>query len=246
MHYPVCFHLGSASISAHLVFELLSYTVGYQLYVWQRSKTADRISDEHRVWIFIGAAAGAFLGSHLMGVLERPDEWSEFSFIYFISNKTVLGGFLGGLIGVELTKKVIGVTASSGDLMTYPILAGLFIGRIGCHLAGLEDGTHGLPSALPWAMDFGDGILRHPVNLYEMAFLAALAGFIYLSDHRGGGLPDGMRFKLFMIGYLIWRFAADWLKPVYFWPIGLTTIQIGCVLGWVYYGLDYLKNRRTS
>ena len=30
------------------------------------------------------------------------------------------------------------------------------VGRIGCFLSGLPDGTYGLPSSLPWAIDLGD------------------------------------------------------------------------------------------
>ena len=94
--------------------------------------------------------------------------------LFFMANKTVLGGFIGGLVGVELTKKAINVHTSSGDLMVFPILLGLIIGRIGCHLEGLEDGTFGKPTTLPWGIDFGDGIARHPTNLYEIIFLIIL------------------------------------------------------------------------
>jgi prolipoprotein diacylglyceryltransferase len=235
MHFPVEFTIGSAHFPAHLIFEMLAYTLGYRLYVWLRKRAADPISDENRWWIFIGAAAGALFGSHVLGVLERPEELTHFSLPYFLANKTVLGGFLGGLFGVELTKKLLGVSVSSGDLMTYPIMLGLAIGRIGCHLAGLTDGTHGLPANLPWSVDFGDGIPRHPVNLYEILVLGLLAGVIYSLEKRDGGLQDGDRFKIFMIGYLLWRFFAEWLKPVCFLSIGLTTIQLAALGGLLYY-----------
>jgi prolipoprotein diacylglyceryltransferase len=137
---------------------------------------------------------------------------------------------------VEIAKKIIGVSVSSGDLMTFPLILGLAVGRLGCHLAGLEDGTHGSPSTLPWAVDFGDGVPRHPVNLYEIVFLATLAGFVFFLEKRGTHmLTDGARFKIFLIGYLLWRFFAEWLKPVYFLPIGLSAIQLACLAGLFYY-----------
>ncbi|MBK8556999.1 MAG: prolipoprotein diacylglyceryl transferase [Lewinellaceae bacterium] len=218
----------------HLLFEMLAFALGYQLYAYQRKRSVDVISDEHRLWIFIGAAAGALLGSHLLGILERPEEWHQLSLIYWLSNKTVVGGFLGGLIGVETTKKLLGIHRSSGDLMTYPILLGLFIGRLGCHVSGLSDGTLGLPSALPWAVDFGDGIRRHPVNLYEMLFIAALALFLYFREQK---IPfqDGQKFKVFLIAYLFWRFFVEWLKPAYYFPFGLSSIQLACLAGLFYY-----------
>ncbi len=219
---------------AHLLFEMLAYTLGYQLYLRLRNRSQDRISDEHRNWIFLGAAAGAFLGSHLLGILERPAELSKLNLQFFFANKTVLGGFLGGLIGVETTKKLLGVTHSSGDLMTYPILLALIVGRIGCHFAGLTDGTQGLPGSLPWAVDFGDGLPRHPMNLYEIAYLAGLALLIFFLE-KNRPLADGLRFKIFLIGYLLWRFFSEWLKPAWFFPFGLSTIQLAALAGLFYY-----------
>lgn len=235
MHYPFDIPLGgSVRLPIHLVCEMLAYTLAYRYYLYLRTRRPDPISDENRVWIFVGAATGALFGSHLLGILERPAELSQLDLVQWMANKTVVGGFLGGLIGVESTKKIIGVRVSSGDLMTYPILLGLVIGRIGCHLAGLPDGTQGLPTTLPWAVDFGDGIPRHPVNLYEIVFLAALA-FLIRNRERQGALPNGLRFKIFLIGYLIWRFFVEWLKPVYFFPFGLSTIQLAALAGLFYY-----------
>lgn len=234
MHYPLEWHFGTRAVPAHLVFEMLAYTLGYRLYVWQRARSADPISDENRWWIFIGAAAGALLGSHTLGVLEHPERLAHLNLFVWMGNKTIVGGLLGGLAGVEITKKIIGVAVSSGDLMTYPLLFGLAVGRLGCHLAGLEDGTHGLPSALPWAVDFGDGIPRHPVNLYEIGWLAVLAVVIFRLENSIR-LADGARFKFFLIGYLLWRFFAEWLKPVYVFSFGLSAIQIACLAGLFYY-----------
>jgi len=38
-----------------------------------------------------------------------------------------------------------------------PLAVGIAVGRIGCFLTGLDDHTYGLPTTLPWAVDFGDG-----------------------------------------------------------------------------------------
>ncbi|MFN0216236.1 MAG: prolipoprotein diacylglyceryl transferase [Saprospiraceae bacterium] len=242
MHYPLEFHFGSAKIPAHLIFEMLAYTMGYRLYVWQRARSQDLISDEGRMWIFLGAAAGALIGSHLLGILENPSYLEQLNWQVWLANKTIVGGLLGGLIGVEWTKKIIGVNTSSGDLMTYPLLFGLAVGRIGCHLAGLTDGTHGSPSSLPWALDFGDGVPRHPVNLYEVVFLFGLAFFIFQKEKRVAhlegvphALPNGMLFKIFMVGYLLWRFSVEFIKPVWMLPIGISPIQLTALAGLLYY-----------
>ena len=248
MSYPFTLNIGDAHIHLHVFFEIMAYTVGFQYYLRLRKKSVDLISDDHRLWIFIGAAFGGFLGSHILGVLEKPIPPQYFNenntlsaFLYFMGNKTVLGGYLGGLIGVELTKKHLGVTTSSGDLMTFPLILSLIIGRVGCHLEGLEDGTFGNPTTWPTGIDFGDGFPRHPTNLYEISFLIIIwLSIVYVEkktppDLSGQALSNGRRFKFFLISYLIFRFFTEFLKPAYVHPIGLSSIQIAALGGLFYY-----------
>jgi prolipoprotein diacylglyceryltransferase len=240
LSYPLEIGFGAFHLPAHLLFEMLAYIVGYRMYVRHRAQIHDPISDENRAWIFIGAAGGAFFGSHLLGVFERPAELYRLNWLILLDNKTIVGGLLGGLAGVEATKKIIGVHVSSGDLMAYPLIVALALGRLGCHFAGLADGTHGLPSALPWAVDFGDGVPRHPVNLYEIFILSVIALVLWQLE-KNKPLPDGMRFKIFLIAYLVWRFFVEWLKPVWWFPFGLTSIQLACVAGLVYYRKTWIS-----
>ncbi|WP_114937187.1 prolipoprotein diacylglyceryl transferase [Mucilaginibacter endophyticus] len=244
MHFPVNIPLGRSSIPVHFVCETLSYFLGYQYYAWLRKHTADKISAHHRLIIFIGAATGAFIGSHLIGVFENPALlFSQFSIIYFMSNKTIVGGMLGGLIGVELTKKQLDVTASSGDLMVYPLILAMVIGRTGCFLAGLEDGTYGVASNLPWAIDFGDGIRRHPTNLYEIIFWLMLWVMLKLIE-RKRQFADGARFKVFMTSYLIFRLLVEFIKPDYFFSFGLSVIQLVSIAGILYYYKVFLDPKK--
>jgi phosphatidylglycerol---prolipoprotein diacylglyceryl transferase len=227
-------------IHLHLIFEILAYSIGYRFYVFLRKKSHDLISDEGRLWIFIGAAAGAFLGSHILGILENPSQWNQLNLIYFMGNKTIVGGLLGGLVGVELTKKFIGVTTSSGDLMTFPIILALSIGRIGCFAEGLEDGTFGIATTLPWGINFGDGFYRHPTQLYEIIFLIILGFSLFLLE-KNVVLLNGSRFKLLMISYLTFRFLIEFIKPNEFYSIGICSIQIACIFGLLYYWKAWLK-----
>ena len=41
------------------------------------------------------------------------------------------------------------------------------------------DNTYGTPTSLPWAINFGDGIPRHPTQLYEVAFLLLLIPILF-------------------------------------------------------------------
>ncbi|TWR25299.1 prolipoprotein diacylglyceryl transferase [Mucilaginibacter achroorhodeus] len=243
MHFPLNISLGKGQIPVHFVCETLAYFIGYRYYSYLRQKTHDKISANHRLIIFVGAAAGAFFGSHIVGVLEHPELLSKFSLLYFMGNKTIVGGLLGGLIGVEYTKKQIGVTASSGDLMVYPLILAMFIGRVGCFFAGLEDGTYGTASNLPWAIDFGDGIRRHPTNLYEIIFWILLWGVLSFTEGKRQ-LADGARFKIFLSAYLVFRFLIEFIKPNYVFNFGLGVIQLVCIAGILYYYRVFIQPKK--
>ncbi len=233
LHFPFNIPLGKSYIPVHFVCETLAYFIGYRYYVYLRKNQYDTISSGDRLLIFIGAVLGALIGSHLVGVFENPTLF-KFNAIYLMGNKTIVGGFLGGLIGVETMKKRIRVTVSSGDLMVYPLIAAMIIGRIGCFLAGLDDGTYGKPANLPWAINFGDGVYRHPTNLYEILFWIVLWVFIAFSEKKAG-FTDGSKFKVFLSLYLVFRLLDEFIKPDYVFSFGLSVIQLVCIGGILYY-----------
>jgi phosphatidylglycerol:prolipoprotein diacylglycerol transferase len=228
----------------HLIFEICAFAVGYAYFQRLRAGQGDAIADEKRVWIIIGAAAGALLGSRFLGALEDPSliVWNWKALFTAFNNRTVVGGLLGGLIGVELTKKYIGVRSSSGDLFTYPLILGMMVGRVGCLLGGLEDNTYGTATDLPWGLDLGDGIKRHPTNVYEILWLGVIRIALIQVEMRWT-LADGARFKLFMVLYLLFRLAVEALKPQPILGFGLSSIQWACVMGLLYYFRVWLMPR---
>lgn len=240
MKFPVAFQIGASIIPLHAVLETLAFFIGFRYFLYLRKKKGDAIASPSRIWIIIGAIFGAVFGSRLVGSLERPYElfMTNHLFQYILSNKTVVGGFLGGLFGVELAKKIIGEKRSSGDLFVYPMILALIIGRFGCFSMGIYEETYGLPTRMPWGMDLGDEFSRHPVCLYEILFLAALwMGLRQLQ--KSLVLQNGSLFKLFMIFYLLFRLLLDFIKPHYTYGLGLSTIQLTCLAGLIYY-LPYI------
>ncbi len=127
--------------------------------------------------------------------------------------------------------------------MALPIIVGTAIGRIGCFLTGNEDHTVGLPTQLPWGVNFGDGP-RHPTQLYEILFLIVLGMFIvWLSrrPHREGDL-----FKCYFVAYLAFRFAVDFLKPEVRVFAGLSSIQLASLIALLYVIVDrHWESRRA-
>ncbi|MGJ7030335.1 prolipoprotein diacylglyceryl transferase [Niabella hirudinis] len=236
MEFPVYLHIGTHTILLHMVTEIVSFFIAFRFYRYLKKKQGDAITGINRLYILLGATMGALLGSRILGGLEDPLALaaSASPLRYFYMNKTVVGGFLGGLAGVEGMKKLIGEKQRSGDLYTYPIILGLVIGRIGCFSMGVHEETYGLPTALFTGMNLGDGLLRHPVALYEIIFLLLLVVLIRWISLRFP-VDSGALFKLFMMGYLLFRFLLDFIKPHYTWPVGLSSIQIACLLGLLYY-----------
>ena len=223
------------TINLHLVLEYVAFFAAYRYYVYLRDRTPDAISSSNRLSILVGAAIGAFLGSRLMGFLENPVfEFSISKMIYLFNLKTIMGGLFGGLLGVEIAKRRLGEKHSSGDLFTLPIIVGIFIGRIGCFLSGTNEFTYGTTTSYMTGMNLGDGLTRHPVALYELAFLAILF-FALKGFHRQHHPEPGLLFKLFMLSYFGFRFFIEFVKPNVFFLFGLSSIQWLCIACFVYY-----------
>ena len=236
MTFPLQLRLGSHSVSLHLFFETLGCFVGFRYFLHLRKRRPDTIPDANRTRIIIGATIGALLFSRLIGALEHPDTWfhSNYSLLYLYSNKTIVGALLGGLLMVEITKKLIHEKHSSGDLFTYPLILAMMIGRLGCFTSGITEETYGIGTTSMLGMDLGDGIPRHPVALYEIVFLGLL--WLALSAlERRVTLAEGYHFQLFMIAYLAFRFLLDFIKPHYSYLLGLGAIQLCCLAGLLYY-----------
>jgi phosphatidylglycerol---prolipoprotein diacylglyceryl transferase len=235
------------NINVHLFLEYLAFFVAYRYYVHLRKDRHDPISSENRLSIILGAGVGALVGSRLIGLLENPAALTATTnwILQLYTVKTIMGGLFGGLLGVEITKQIIGEEHSSGDLLTLPIIVGLFIGRIGCFLAGTNEFTYGTATSLYIGMDLGDGVQRHPIALYELLFLTVLFTLLKrLYDENT--LRPGYLFRFFMLSYFGFRFMIEFIKPNVFYFVGLSTIQWLCILCFVYYRKTIITTIRAN
>jgi len=237
MHFPVEINVMGHSIHAHQILELAGYAAGFTLYMVLRRRwpRGPALNAEQTAWIVVGAIFGALVGAKGLAWAESFSAyWAHIGdWHILIGGKTIVGAILGGWVGVEIAKRFLRIGHPSGDIYVFPTLLGMCIGRVGCFLEGLDDHTCGTATGLPWGVDFGDGISRHPTQLYEIVFLLALAGIF--AWRMRTGRQRGCMFSQFVFGYLAYRFGSEFIKPRELLPlIPLSAIQLACLGGMVY------------
>ncbi len=180
----------------------MSWFVGSRHYLNAASRTPIR-DPGYFIALGLGGIAGALaFGSVNMGL----------GGVWRIGH-SIAGGIAGAIVAIEIYKWHAGIRGSTGGQFAAPLAVGIAVGRLGCFFAGLPDYTYGTPASVPWAVDFGDGIHRHPVQLYESAamvlflivYLRALAHRSPLFLHQG--------FYLFVGWYAAQRFIWEFFKP---------------------------------
>jgi len=203
--------LMNSHIVWHTFFEILAWISAIGVGLWARRRYfSDTVLPmpakdypTYMVILWVGAVAGAFALGTLNLLLDGQQA----------AARSILGAIVGGILVAEIYKSILGIRGSTGVVFVLPLSVAIAVGRIGCFLGGLDDHTYGTPTALPWAVDFGDGIGRHPVQLYESFTMAAFAlWFLWLLNrHREVATRRG--FYFFAIVYGGERFLWEFLKP---------------------------------
>ncbi len=222
----------------HLLFDLAGYALATGTYLLLRRRYGSGASPlpvGFGLFYLICASSGAMIGSVLFGTLNL-----QLSGVTDGLGKSVLGALVGGIVAIELMKWRYGIRGSTGGLLVPGIALGIAVGRLGCFAAGLEDHTHGIATTLPLGHDFGDGVLRHPVQLYEAAAMA-LFGAAYLVMLTRRPLPVlAQGFYVFAGFYALQRFGWEFLKPYGTLALSLNLFQWLC-LALLCYGLIGLR-----
>jgi phosphatidylglycerol---prolipoprotein diacylglyceryl transferase len=172
---------------------------------------------------FIALGLGALAGAYLFGSANMM-----FAHMWTLGH-SIAGAIAGGIIAVELYKLAAGIRQSTGGQFVAPLAIGIAVGRLGCFFAGLPDYTYGTPTSLPWGVDFGDGIRRHPVQLYESAAMLVFLAVYLRGIARRNPLFVRQGFYLFVGWYALQRFAWEFLKP---YPVllgPLNTFHLVCL-----------------
>jgi prolipoprotein diacylglyceryl transferase len=195
--------------------------------------------DEGFLIIGVAGIAG-LIGARLYHVLESPSEFfadpwnllfSRFGFAWF-------GGFLGGFLALIVMARRLKVPLLLFlDICSPAACVGYAIGRIGCLLSG--DGDYGIPTSLPWAMSFPNGVVPttgiwdpnghsgvcnkyglpescgvHPSPLYEFFVWLAIAAFLWHMGAKSlrGPKARGEIFYNYLILTGIARFLIEFIR----------------------------------
>lgn len=256
---PILFHLGSTPIWSHAVFVGLGVLVAL-LVSWQITRVRGRASREMIVIIsggLVGAALLAKYGLALRYVLEAAQP--TLGGFLRDGGRSLLGGLAGAYIGVLLAKRWIGYRAHTGDLLAPGVALGIAVGRIGCLLAEAP----GTPTALPWGVRVppevapllvhctgcASGAAMHPSFLYESAFMALAAWWLYPYARRGTlpapWMQEGDLFKLFLLAYAVFRFVVEFTRENFVIVAGLSGSQLTVLAAMLGLSVVLVRRART-
>jgi phosphatidylglycerol---prolipoprotein diacylglyceryl transferase len=224
---PILFHFGELAVPSFWVMAFLGFFAAFFVIRSDLMRRAygEALAYDLVLYVYIGGWVGARL-------FLIPTGWQYFTedpiaFLLSSSGWVWYGGLIGGMFAAWLLARRSHVPFLTLGDVTAPALAlGLGIGRIGCQLAG--DGDYGVPTDLPWAMSYPNGVvptteLVHPAPLYEM--VGCFAIFAYLWWRRTRQLPRGDQLGRYLILSAALRFAIEFVRRNPRWVIGLTTAQ---------------------
>jgi phosphatidylglycerol:prolipoprotein diacylglycerol transferase len=218
---------------------LMVASVACAFAVARKTQDKNALSRRDRIALGIGALAGGTFFAKVPFLLAHPAEEIASGHAWLDSGRTLTLGLVGGYFGVEAAKLALGITKKTGDGFVIPVAVGIAIGRAGCFVAGC---CYGTPTSLPWGVDFfGDGVHRHPTQLYELVFHASAALFFLWC--RARGLFVLQRMKLYIAAYFVFRFVTEWIRPEPRPFLSLTLYQWSAVVFVPVFVVLYLRER---
>lgn len=214
--------LGAAGAATAAYGWLLLAAIALSVLSWRRLSGRD----DRLMLIFVGAMAGAFIGAKLVFLLAEG--WLDYGRPGWVARwwtgKSIIGAFLGGYAGVELTKKALHYRAPTGDWFAAVAPLGIMTGRLGCLVHGCCLGRVEPPSW--YTLADNSGAERWPAVPVEIAFNALMA--LVLLILRARRVFPGQHFHLYLVAYGAFRFWHETLRAT---PrLGaLTGYQIGAL-----------------
>jgi len=209
---PIAFSIGPLAVRWYGLMYLVGFAAGWRLGLRRIAKGLAPVTRQQFDDLLFTAVLGVILGGRLGYVLL-------YKLGYYLAHPLEIvavwqGGmsFHGGLLGVIIAMAFEARRHKLGFLRLMDFVAplcplGIAAGRLGNFINGE---LYGRVTDLPWGMVFhGAGEApRHPSQLYEFA-LEGLALYALLWWFSAKQRPRGQVSALFLIGYGVFRFIAE-------------------------------------
>lgn len=214
--YPYLLEIGPITIASFGAMVALGFISA--LYVLNLDLKRKGLGDELGSTIITTSMVGGLVGAKLYFVLfETPpnQDWATlFDQLFSGYGLTWYGGFVvasaGVLWQIRRNNAPLGQVV---DSVSIALALGYAIGRIGCQLAG--DGDYGVPTDLPWAMAYPDGVVPtlekvHPAPVYETLSHLGIAALLW--SVRTRIQTPGASFAIYLILAGVARFAVESIR----------------------------------
>lgn len=222
---PIALDLHGIGLPVQIHWYGITYLVAFALFVWLGRARVRQPWNAAAGWrtqdvedlLFYGVL-GVIVGGRLGYVLfYKPAYFAAHPleiFAVWQGGMAFHGGLLGVVVALALFARRRQRTFwAVADLIAPCVPLGLASGRIGNFINGELWGRAADPS-LPWAMVFpqaGDGVPRHPSQLYQFALegvLLFVLMWLYARKPRATGQVSGA----FLFGYGWLRFVAEYFR----------------------------------
>lgn len=187
----------------------------------RRNQESLQLPTEQRIAIGLSAFCGAMLWAKLPFLISDLDGLRSGT-AWFASGKTIMCGMVGAYFAVEACKWTLDIRTKTGDSFVVPVAVSVGIGRLGCLAAGC---CYGVTTSVPWAMRCAvtDDLLRHPTQIYESIFHLGMAALLY--QLKKVGIWKGQLAKFYILSYMVYRLATEFIRPEAKLTFGLTGYQ---------------------
>ncbi len=184
--YPTLFTIPGIDypISTFGVMLAVAFLAGWQ--ITAKNMQEKKLDPEIASTLVIYAMLGGLIGSKLYYAIDVGIRTgAPFTDLFFArAGITWYGGLMGGILACYIGARIHSVDFRTLANCSAPALAvGQALGRIGCFLVGDD---YGKQTDLPWAVSFPEGapptppgVEVHPTQLYEVAWLLPVAGFLW-------------------------------------------------------------------
>src|SRR6266536_5217384 len=222
--YPFAIHLGPLELTGYGLMMMVAFLMaGWAIQLDLRARGLD---EDYAADIVIAGVIGGLVGAKLWYVFLTGDPDMLFrrgGFVWY-------GGFVGATAAILVNGWRRRVPSRfTAEICAAPLALGYALGRVGCFLVNDD---YGIPSTLPWAMKFPEGlppttvanlkqfhvafpaeanplqlVAVHPTQIYETTLmLLAFAWLWRLRDHQHG---VGWRFGVYLTLAGVERFLIE-------------------------------------